>query len=921
MSFARMASLLRNLLGKQRKERELDDEVRSYELLLADEKVRAGLNPQEAGRQARLELGGLEQVKEQVRETRAGHLLETLMQDVRFGLRTLARAPGFTTVVVLSLALGIGANTAIFTLLNSILFKMLPVQNPQELALLQWSVPLDRGFHGHWYDGSSWPEGGKEVGFAFPYPSFQQLRARNQVLSGIFAFADLGREMNIVADGEPGLAHAQMASGSIFTTLGVLPVAGRLFSDSDDSPGAQPVCVISGGFWKRRFGERPDIAGKAVILAGVPFHIIGVTTPNFSGLAAGSNVDVWVPLSTQPLVEPNLDPKVSMFTAADHWWVQIMGRLKPGVSRAQAAADLDVIFKPTATEVTPSRHGEPPVVPSLELGRAGQGFGELRNLFSKPLFILMGLVGLVLLIACANVANLLLARATARQREISVRFSLGASRARLIRQWLTESIVLAFLGGAVGCLFAYWGTGLLISLITASGGTISLSVSPDLRVVGFTAGACLFTGILFGIGPAWRAARVDLVPGLKRGPQSISVAGLRLGLGKTLVVGQVALSLVLLFGAGLFVRTLVKLRKVDPGFDTRNVLIFGLNPTKSGYNEAALNDFYSRVQQSVAALPGVISATSSFHLLLNDGTRGEALAVPDSSKPGEGLRVRVMPAGPGFFATMKIRLLRGRDFTERDTEGAPKVAVVNEAFAKLYFPDREALGQRIGLGWGKPLPRFEIVGLARDSKYSSLRESATATVYQPIQQSEEIPYLYFELRTAGNPLALVPAVRSTVGSIDRNIPLFGIQTETQQIDDALLQERLFAKLAGFFGLVALLLVCVGMYGILSYAVTQRISEIGIRMAVGAQRADVLSMVMHEALLLVLAGALIGIPASLAATRYASSVISDLLFGVKASDVPTIGLSTAALLIVALFAGFLPAHRATRVDPMVALRYE
>ena len=922
MSFARMASLLRNLLHKQRKERELDDEVRSYELLLADEKVRAGLNPQEAGRQARLELGGLEQVKEQVRETRAGHLLETLIQDVRFGLRTLARAPGFTTVVVLSLALGIGANTAIFTLLDSILFKMLPVQNPQELALLQWSVPLDRGFHGHWYDGSSWPEDGKEVGFSFPYPSFQQLRARNQVLSAIFAFADLGREMNIVADGEPGLAHAQMASGGIFTTLGVLPVAGRLFSDSDDRPGAPPVCVISGGFWKRRFGARPDIAGKAVTIAGVPFQIIGVTTPNFSGLAAGSNVDVWVPLSAQPLVEPNLDPTVSMFTAADHWWVQIMGRVKPGVSRAQAAADLDLIFKPTAAEVTPSRNGEPPVVPSLELGRAGQGFGQLRKQFSKPLFVLMGLVGLVLLIACANVANLLLARATARQREISVRLSLGASRARLIRQWLTESIVLAFLGGAVGCLFAYWGTGLLISLITATGDTISMSVSPDLRVAGFTAGACLLTGVLFGIGPAWRAARVDLVPGLKRGPQSISVAGLRLGFGKTLVVGQVALSLVLLFGAGLFVRTLVKLRNVDPGFDTRNILIFGMNPTKSGYKEAALNDFYSRVQKRVAALPGVISATSSFHLLLNDGTRGEALSIPGYlPKPGEGLSVRIMPAGPGFFATMKIPLLRGRDFTERDTEGAPKVAVVNEAFARLYFPDREPLGQQIGLGWGKPLPKFEIVGLARDSKYNSLRESATATVYQPIQQSEEIPFLYFELRTAGNPLSLVPAVRSTVGSIDRNIPLFGIQTEAQQIDDALLQERLFARLAGFFGLVALLLVCVGVYGILSYAVTQRISEIGIRMALGAQRADVLSMVMHEAFLLVLAGAVIGIPASLAATRYASSVISDLLFGVKASDVPTIGLSTAALLVVALFAGFLPAHRATRVDPMVALRYE
>jgi len=411
------------------------------------------------------------------------------------------------------------------------------------------------------------------------------------------------------------------------------------------------------------------------------------------------------------------------------------------------------------------------------------------------------------------------------------------------------------------------------------------------------------------------------VSGLKESPRTLSTAGLRLGLGKALVVSQVALSLVLLFGAGLFVRTLVKLKNLDTGFDARNVLVFGLNPTKSGYKEATLNSFFFRVVERLTALPGVESATASFHELINDGRRSRTLRVPDRTLPADQMSVAVMPAGPRFFATMKIPLLRGRDFNEHDTERAPKVAVVNQAFVKGYFSDRDPMGQHIGFDSDPANQDMEIVGIARDARYGSLRDETPATVYRPFAQESNVPYLFFELRTAADPLSLVPAARTAVASVDRNVPLFGIETETQEIDDALLQERLFAKLAGFFSLAALLLASVGLYGILSYAVARRTSEIGIRMALGAQRASVLRMVLGETLLLVLSGVVIGIPASFAATRFASSVISDLLFGIKATDVSTIVLATIVLIVVAVFAGFLPARRAMRVDPMVALRYE
>ncbi|HYL77395.1 MAG TPA: ABC transporter permease, partial [Bryobacteraceae bacterium] len=791
----------------------------------------------------------------------------------------------------------------------------------QELVLLQWSVPSGNPAGSRSMDGNSWDERGRSLGTSFSYPSFQQIRARNQAFTDVFAFGDLGDHLTVVVDGEAALARGQAVSGNYFSTLGIQPAAGRMFVDADDRAGAVPVCAISNGYWKRRFGGDSSIAGKAVTIAGIPFTIIGVTPAEFFGVQPGRIIDLWVPLSAKPLVAP--DPRNSNLWAADYWWMLMMGRLKPGISERQATAGLDVIFKQSVTpdpDDLTAAQGKRRRIADLELTPGSQGLDHLRRQFSRPLFILMGIVALVLLIACANVANLLLARARSRQKEIGVRLSLGASRGRLIRQLLTESVLLAGLGGALGLALAYWGSGLLVTFISPANNPLALKLSPDLRVLGFTAAICLLTGLLFGLAPAWRATRVELTPALKQSASSLRAGHAGLGLAKTLVIAQTVLSLVLLFGAGLFVRTLVNLKNLDTGFDKENLLLFGVNPLKAGYKGAALTDFYTRVQQRVGTLPGVVSATSSLHLLLSGSSRGNSIWIPGyAPKPDERMSVRVVPAGPKFFETMKIPLLHGRDFNDADNEKAPQVVVVNQTLVKRYFEDRDPIGQRIG--WGQPRAEMEIVGVVKDAKYDSLRRATPATVYQPFRQASNLNWMHFEVRTATDPRTLIPAVRNVVASLDRNVPLFDVKTQIEQVDELLLQERLFAKLTSFFGLLALLLACVGLYGIMSYAVVRRTGEIGIRMALGARRWDILAMVLRETLLLVTIGVAIGIPVSLAGMRYAASVISDLLYGLKTTDLTTVGIAVMLLIAVSSFAGFLPARRASHVEPMVALRDE
>lgn len=910
---------LKSLIRRRANNSELDREVESFLEISVREKMQAGMSRAEAMRAARLEIGSADVVKEDVRAWGWESRVETVWQDLRYAARVLTKNPGFTAVAVLSLALGIGANTAIFTLIDSVLLKTLPLKNPHELVIFEWWIPPGAVEPRMWMSGNSWAEDGKSVGTPLPYSAFAAMRASQSGVADMFAISDLGRA-NVVADGSADLVRGELASAGIFNTLGLRPAAGRFYDGQDDRAGAPPVCAISYAYWQRRFGADPNISGKQIALSGVPFAIAGVMPAGFDGIQTGDRVDVWAPLALQPLVDPNLDPRVSMFTAPDHWWLIVMGRLKPGVSRAAAEAQMNAVFTPVAAQGLSPRHpGEHYAIPALQLAGGAQGLGELSRTYSRPLFVLLALVGLVLLIACANVANLLLARATARRREIGVRLSLGASRWRLMRQLLTESLLLAGLGGALGCGLAAWGTEVLVSMISPKTQPLALDLTLDARVLAFSIGICILTALLFGIAPAWRAARTNLTPALRQG--SPGAAGSKLGWGKTLVVAQVALSLVLLFGAALFVRTLVNMRHIQAGFEADHVLLFALHPS-SDYKEPALKALYAEVQERLKALPGVLSATASWHLIVHDGARGEQVNVPGYlQKSAEDRSAYIMPAGPNFFATMRIPILRGRDFNTRDTANSPKVYVINETFARKYFGDRDPLGQRMGMGGEHPEPNGQVIGIVRDAKYASLRNDAPPTVYQPLQQASDIPYMNFEVHTAGDPLAIVPAVRAAVASIDPKVPVYRVQTQENLVDEALTQERLFAKLTSLLGALALVLACVGLYGILAYAVARRTREIGIRMALGAKQFDVLGMVLRETLMLIAAGIALGIPAALGATRLASGFISDFLYGLKSTDVASIVAAAGLLAGVALCAGAIPARRAAKVDPLIALRHE
>jgi macrolide transport system ATP-binding/permease protein len=883
-----------NLFQRRRMKREAAEEVEAHVEEKVAELMESGMSADEARQRASREFGSAALYTEIVREAWGWTSLDRLGQDLRYGLRMMRRNPGFTAVAALSLALGIGANTAIFSLVDAILLRTLPVQDPERLVQIQ-AVFRNEAFKLN------------KTTQSFSRRTFEYFRDRNQVFADTFAFDSLERPDVTVDGGAEYTRGVDLVSGNYFSALGVNAILGRVLTlEEDKTPGAHPVAVISYGYWKRRFGLNPAILGKNISVNDVSFSIIGVAPPRFFGLSPESAPDLWLPTMMQARLMPDRP-----YLDGSRWWLKIMARLKPGVNQEQAQADLNVLFPPIEKEMSPKymRFSGRPV----ELVSASRGYSILRRQFSQPLTILMIVVGMVLLIACANVASLLLARATARRNEISIRLAVGAGRFRLVRQLVTESLLLASMGGALGLMFASWGSRALLNLLPHGPVPMSLDLHPDVRILGFTTALSLLTGMLFGLAPAVRGTRVDLKAGLGK-----AASGTRpgLGLGKLLVISQVALSLLLLVSAGLFVRSLQKLKKLDLGINPENLLQVAIDT--QGYKGARLSSLYGQLLERLSSIPGVRSASGSGLGLIAGLKQRTTISVPGNTTDDENAFVDSADVGPRFFETAGQPLLLGRDITAADSAGAPKVVVINESMARHYFGNENPIGKRLGYG-PKNNAEFEIVGVAKDARFTGVREQIPLMMYFPShQRAERVDAL--QVRTIGNPAAIAAAVRREVQAVDKRL-LVDIKTLSAQVDDSLVQERMISTLAGFFSLLALLLAIVGLYGIMAYSVTRRTSEIGIRMALGAERRDVLWLVLRETMILVMTGIAIGVPAALAVGRLAGHLVSGLLFGLTATDPITIAIAALLLAGGAAVAGYLPARRASRVDPMLALRYE
>ena len=857
--------------------------------------------------------------------------METLWQDLRHGLRLLAKAPGFTTIAVLTLALGIGANTAIFSLIDAVLIRSLPVRDPQLLVVFQWTAHNSPNTKGQ-YSYMSCPPANTRAGgagahasgdhgcsFSFPmFHQFQSLRA----FSGITAMAgDVG--LNLRGNGPASFVQGEMVSGDFFDTLGVGAELGRTLTPFDDRSGAPPVAVLSYAYWQSAFGGDPAIVGKSIWLNNVPVMIVGIASKEFPGLDAARARPIWVPLSVGPQIGMDLFGTISgdhptLQAGDDIWWVYIVARLREGITLGQAQAAADALFENDVLDRT-KRLFEAEEAPRLVLMPAPQAISGLREQFSTPLTILMTAVGMVLLVACANVAGLMLARSATRQRELAVRLALGAGRARVARQLLTESVLLSIAGGVSGILLSYWSVQSLVAFMSRGGLWPShLAVHLDLRVFGFTAAVSILSGILFGLAPAFRGTHLDLTPSFKEStarPSSATSRSRWLNVGGSLVIAQVALAVLALSGAGLLVRTLKNLRSINPGFETRNILLFEMDPSLNGYTAGRSEGLYSELLARLAAIPGVLSATYSFDSLLSGNYWDTSFKIEGESQNVQHTTLG-LAAGPRFFETMEIPLMAGRVFIPQDFSLPPdakwKPALINEAFARSFFRDQNPVGRRIS-GFGRQGTSHEIVGVVGDTRFRTLRSEISPTLFIPAEGGEAV----FEVRTTVDPRTIIPAVRGTVSQLDNNLPLLSIKTEAEQIERSLFQERLIASLSSLFGGLSLLLACIGLYGLLSYEVTQRTREIGVRMALGARPADVLRLVATQGVGLSAAGAVLGILAALGTTRY----LASLLYGVHPFDPLTYAAVALILGVVALAACFLPARRAMLVDPMVALRHE
>lgn len=911
-------------------DKERSDELASYLETETADNIQRGMSPEEARRVAHIKLGNAGRIREEIYKMNSLNFLETLWQDIRYALRILAKSPGFTAVAILTLALGIGANTAIFSMVNGVMLSALPLPDAQRLVVLHWAAKkkpknLDSSGFGD-CDVNDSSSAATAASCSISYPMFQALQSRTNVFSSVAAFAGPA-QLALSGNGAPSIARAMLATGDYFSTLQVHAALGRTIVPSDDTVSAAPVAVLAYSYWKNSFGGSPSAIGRSISLNNVAFTIVGVADPNFTTLTPGKSQDMWIPAMMAPGVTFR-DWGVKL-NDGHNIWLLAVARLKPNVSIGQAQAAANVIFR---NEVL---HGAKPLFtqdadPHMLVTRAWNALSFERNRIAEPIYVLGLAVGMILLIACANVAGLMLARAAGRQKEMAVRRALGAGRERIVRQLLTESVLLSAIGGGLGIVFAWWGRDVLVSLLqNGSEHPLGFSFAIDGRVLAFTAAASIFTGILFGLAPSLRGARVDLTPMLKEGAGSsgraTGLGGRWLSAGNGLVVAQIALSIVILTGAGLLVRTLKNLRSINPGFDPQNVLLFGIDPTLLNYSPVQIQNLYRDLQSQLAALPGVTSVSYSSDTLLSNGWWSTGVHL-EGRPANEDAGTYMLAVDSEFLSTMHIPLRAGRAFTpadiaqaasvERSAKGAspsanqaPLAMMVNEAFARKYFANQNPLGQQVTRS-GRV---SQIVGVFADTKYGDLRTPVEPLAFVPAVNSG----VQFEVRTATDPKSLVNTVRKVAARVDSAVPLFDLRTQTAQIDRLLFQERLIARLSGFFGVLALALACIGLYGLLSYEVSRRTRELGIRMALGAQQRDLLRLVVLQGIVLALIGAAIGIGFAISVTRF----MATMLYGVHANDPATIAGVAVLLILVALAACYIPARRAMKVDPMIALRYE
>jgi putative ABC transport system permease protein len=884
---SRLSSLWRNLYHKARTEQELSEEIDAYLGMVIEEKIEEGLDPAEARRAALIEFGGKEQVKEKVREVSMGHQLETLWQDLRYGLRMLGRNPAFATVAVLTLGLGIGANTAIFTLLDRVLIRMLPVEQPNQLV----AFVRDAG-------GAPW---------AFSYPMYADLRDSNEVLSGLAA--NFQQPFSLSDGSQSERVIGQIVSGNYFAVLGVRPALGRFFLPEEDrTPGSHPVVVISHGLWQRRFGADPAVIGKTVTLNAYRYTVVGFAPSEFTGTTRGTVNEVYVPAMMQVQAQPGRNSKLDDRGSG---WLYLLGRLKPGASREQAQAALSTLTG-EAKKAFPGSTDPATVF----LADGSRGFTARVSDLTLPLQLLMGVVGFVLLIACANVANLLLARGAARRKELAIRLAIGASRWRIVRQLLTESLILTALGGSAGLLVSGWLTRLLLGFQEQTHFVPrTLDSRLDGRVLGFTLGLSLLTGIVFGLAPALQAAKSNFVKALKEDTPLLG-AGMRwLSLRNLLVVGQVALSLVVLIGAGLCVQSLRRLQAIDPGLEPAKVLTASFDLSLNGYNEARGQQFFVQLSERVAALPGVEAVSMARGVAFSAFVWTRSATIEGyQTQPNERLAFNFNVITPNYFQTLGTSLVRGREFTPQDVADAPRVVIVNEATARRYWPGEDAVGKR--LKYGNVDQFAEVVGVVSNTRDQGLTADPRPAIYAPLLQ-QYAPDMTLHVRTSMEAPTLLAAIRREAQALDATLPVYNMKTLAEQKDGSLYRERMAGALLTLFGLLALLMAIIGLYGVLAYAVAQRTREMGIRMALGACPRALFKLVVGQGMVIVLIGLVIGVGVAFALTR----LIEKLLFGVSATDPLTFAVIPLLLAGVALIACWIPARRAMRVDPLVALRSE